>query len=268
MFVTEEITKLWKFSRKRGLFGACLPRNRRRLVQEARLECLPFPEGGLGRLSVTESPAFFTARRSGQDVRRMARRAPGGHAFRRRRRRTSSALDHSARALAADTESALASSAAELWPKWRVGRRTGDTTSTERRKLAERPPEALVTTPESITLCSVSRRFSHHFRSVKLVVMDEWHELLSTKRGVLRRTRPVPPPHLSPDLRTWGLSATLGNIPEAARTLGGYLPGGPERPMRIVRGRIPKTLEIETILPPNAKEFPWADTSACSFSPR
>lgn len=161
------------------------------------------------------------------------------------------------RALAADTESALATSAAELWPKWRVGRRTGDTSSSERRKLAERPPEVLVTTPESITLLLSQPAFLHHFRSVKLIVMDEWHELLSTKRGVLAELALSRLRTLSPDLRTWGLSATLGNIPEAAHALGGYFPDGAERPMRVVRGKLPKTLQIETILPPNAEEFPW-----------
>lgn len=161
------------------------------------------------------------------------------------------------RALAADTEAALAASAAELLPAWHVGRRTGDTSSHQRKKMMERPPEALVTTPESVSLLLSQPAFLRHFRSVELIVMDEWHELLSTKRGVLTELALARLRTLAPQSRVWGLSATLGNIPEAARALGGYLRDGAERPMQIVRGKLAKKIRIQTLLPPEDDRYPW-----------
>lgn len=161
------------------------------------------------------------------------------------------------RALAADTTEALASSAAEMWPSWTVDRRTGDTSSHRRRKIAERPPEALVTTPESISLLLSQPTFLHHFRSLELVVVDEWHELLSTKRGVHTELALARLRALAPALRVWGLSATLGNLEEAAKSLGGYSPDGMPRPMRLVRGRMTKRTRIETLMPPQNKAYPW-----------
>lgn len=155
------------------------------------------------------------------------------------------------RALAADTETALATAAAELWPAWKVGRRTGDTSSYTRKKIAERPPECLVTTPESLSLLLSQPGFQWHFSKVELVVVDEWHELLSTKRGVLTELALARLRTLSPGIRTWGLSATLGNTAEAALTLGG------ETPMTIVTGEIPKKITIETLLPPKSEHYPW-----------
>lgn len=161
------------------------------------------------------------------------------------------------RALAADTEATLAASAAALWPDWKVGRRTGDTSSHLRRKMAERPPEGLVTTPESVSLLLSQPGFLRHFRSLRMIVMDEWHELLSSKRGVLAELALARLRSLAPEVRVWGLSATLGNLPEAAEALGGYFPNKEPRPIRIVRGGLRKTVEIRTILPPKDERYPW-----------
>jgi len=160
------------------------------------------------------------------------------------------------RALAADTEAALAASAAELWPDWRVGRRTGDTSAAQRKKMAQQPPEALVTTPESVSLLLSQPGFLHHFRSLELVVMDEWHELLSTKRGVLAELALARLRTLAPGVAIWGLSATLGNLPEAAAALGGYTTEDGPRPMRMVRGAMAKRTHIRTLLPPE-EGYPW-----------
>ncbi len=161
------------------------------------------------------------------------------------------------RALAADTEAALASSAEALWPAWKVGRRTGDTSSHLRRKMAGRPPEALVTTPESVSLLLSQPAFLPHFRSLRMIVMDEWHELLSTKRGVLAELALARLRTLAPQVNIWGLSATLGNTEEAATTLGGYTLSGEKRPMRIVQGGPIKSTSIETLLPPADEGYPW-----------
>ncbi|MFO1499359.1 MAG: ligase-associated DNA damage response DEXH box helicase [Verrucomicrobiota bacterium] len=161
------------------------------------------------------------------------------------------------RALAADTEATLASTAAELWPAWRVARRTGDSSAYMRRKIAERPPEALVTTPESATLLLSQPQFLRHFRSLRLVVMDEWHELISTKRGVLAELALARFRALAPRVRVWGLSATLGRLEEAALALGGYDSAAAPRAMQIIQGGAPKRTRIETLLPPEERGYPW-----------
>lgn len=161
------------------------------------------------------------------------------------------------RALAADTEAALTDSAAELWPHWNVGRRTGDTSSYNRRKIMERPPECLVTTPESATLLLSQPAFLPRFRSLQLVVVDEWHELLSTKRGVLAELALARIRTLAPAVQVWGLSATLGNLDEAAVALGGVDEKGSPRSMRLIQGGPVKRIRIETLLPPAAEKYPW-----------
>lgn len=161
------------------------------------------------------------------------------------------------RALAADTEAALAAPLAELWPDWKVGRRTGDTSSYTRKKIAQKPPEVLVTTPESLSVMLSQPDFLLHFCALRLVVVDEWHELLSTKRGVLLELSLARLRSLSPALRLWGLSATLGNTEEAASVLGGFQLDGYARPMRIIRGKIPKKLTVTSLLPPAGERYPW-----------
>ncbi len=161
------------------------------------------------------------------------------------------------RALAADTEAALVAPIADMRTSWRVGRRTGDTSSHQRKKILERPPEALVTTPESLSLLLSQPEFLPHFRSLRLVVVDEWHELLSSKRGVLAELSLARLRTLSPEARYWGLSATLGNTEEATRTLGGYHANGTLRPMRIVTGGQIREVDIQALLPPVTDHYPW-----------
>ncbi len=157
------------------------------------------------------------------------------------------------RALAADTENALAEPLAGLGLPWTVARRTGDTSGHARKKIADRPPHALVTTPESLAVLLSQPAFAPHFASLRMIVVDEWHELLGTKRGVLTELGLGRLRALAPAARVWGLSATLGNTAEAAAALGGV-----DRTMRLVRGEVPKNLRIETLLPPAEARFPWA----------
>ena len=123
------------------------------------------------------------------------------------------------RALAADTERSLREVIDDLALPWTVDRRTGDTASAARARQLARPPTALITTPESLSLLLTQPNADRLFADLRCVVVDEWHELLGNKRGVqtelclarLRRLRPA--------LRTWGLSATLGNLDVALAAL-------------------------------------------------
>lgn len=158
------------------------------------------------------------------------------------------------RALAADTAAALAEPLAALAPEWTVAVRTGDTPAGVRRALRTRPPTAMITTPESLSLLLSFEDAAEAFSGLRMVVVDEWHELLSTKRGVQTELALARLRSLSPGLLTWGISATLGNIDEAAAAL----VGPAQRSPRIVRAEVPRRLEIETLIPEPMERFPWA----------
>jgi ATP-dependent Lhr-like helicase len=156
------------------------------------------------------------------------------------------------RALAADTLKALQQPLPELAPAWTVGLRTGDTGSTERAAQSRRLPTALVTTPESLTLMLARADAREALSSVRMVVVDEWHELLGNKRGVQVQLALARLRRWCPGLSVWGLSATLGNVEQAMQTL-----LGPDGGV-LVRGIEPKTLIVDTLLPDTVERFPWA----------
>ena len=162
------------------------------------------------------------------------------------------------RALAVDTEAALRAPVEDLGLPWTVESRTGDTEPKVRARQSKRLPTALVTTPESLSLLLTWADTASLFDHLELVVVDEWHELMASKRGVqtelalarLRRWRP--------QLRIWGLSATLGNLDSARDTLLGVTPKGLERPGLIIRGLVPKGLQVDSLIPETIERFPWS----------
>jgi ATP-dependent Lhr-like helicase len=157
------------------------------------------------------------------------------------------------RALATDTARALQSSARELAVPWTVGLRTGDTASAERARQSRRMPSALVTTPESLTLLLTHSDARAELKHVRVVVVDEWHELLGNKRGTQTQLALARLAHWRADLQVWGLSATLGNLGFAADVL-----LAPVRTPRVsVSGMQPKTLIVDTLIPDTIERFPW-----------
>lgn len=159
------------------------------------------------------------------------------------------------RALAADTLRALQAPLPELAPAWTAGARSGDTSSSERTQQGKRLPTALVTTPESLSLQIARADAQEQLGRTALVVVDEWHELMGNKRGVQAQLAIARLRRWNPALQVWGMSATLGNLDEAMHTLLGptAAPQG-----RLVRGATPKTLTVDTLLPPTVERFPWA----------
>lgn len=155
------------------------------------------------------------------------------------------------RALAADTARALQAPLDELGLPWSVGVRSGDTSSAERARQARRLPSVLVTTPESLTLLLTRAQAEADFATLRLIVVDEWHELLGNKRGVQLQLALARLRRWHPGLLTWGLSATLGNLQHARDVL---LPEGG----LLVQGRQDKALQVDTLLPGAIERFPWA----------
>ncbi len=158
------------------------------------------------------------------------------------------------RALAADTGQALTRAAAALRPAWTIDVRTGDSSASARARQGRRLPTALVTTPESLTLFLSRPEWRERFAHLEAVVIDEWHELLSSKRGVqvelaLARLRGA-----RPQLRAWALSATLANLDVALACL----TGNASARGRIVKGFDAKEIVIDTLRPRTIERFPWA----------
>jgi ATP-dependent helicase Lhr and Lhr-like helicase len=159
------------------------------------------------------------------------------------------------RALAADTENALRAPLEALELPWRLESRTGDSRASVKAKQLKQLPTALITTPESLCLLLTHASLLPQLSTIEAVIVDEWHELLGSKRGIqvelaLARLR-----RLNPALRTWGLSATLGNLDEAGRSLVGITP---TRPCEIIRGVSKKRLRLESLIPKQMGRFPWS----------
>ncbi|MCB0073967.1 MAG: DEAD/DEAH box helicase, partial [Caldilineaceae bacterium] len=129
------------------------------------------------------------------------------------------------RALATDTTASLLAAVDELGLPWTVEKRTGDTSSSAKSRQREHAPTALVTTPESLSLLLSYPESRAYFRHVRSVVVDEWHELLGSKRGTQTELALARLRAWQPELRVWGLSATLGNLDQALAVL----MGAPER---------------------------------------
>ncbi len=158
------------------------------------------------------------------------------------------------RALAADTLRALREPQQFFNPKLTAEARTGDTPAALRARLRKKLPHTLVTTPESLSLMLTHQDMREKFSGLQCVIIDEWHELLGTKRGVqtelcLARLRAW-----LPQLRIWGLSATLGNLDEARHVL---LGSSYSRSIE-VSASLKKKITIETIIPKEIDRFPWA----------
>ncbi len=166
------------------------------------------------------------------------------------------------RALAADTLRALREPLEMLAPHLQAEARTGDTPSSIRARLRNKLPYTLVTTPESLSLMLTHADFPEKLAALKCVIVDEWHELLGTKRGVqaelcLARLRAW-----FPGLRTWGLSATLGNLMEARDTL---IPVG--EPVT-VSADLSKKITIRTLIPQEIDRFPWSGHIGTRLAPQ
>ena len=189
------------------------------------------------------------------------------------------------RALTNDIKKAMQEVCDELGLPWRIMTRTGDTSAADKAALKRKLPEVLLTTPESLHLMLAQKEYPKLFSSLQVVVIDEWHELLGTKRGVQvelglsklkavssewlmgnskkeavglqqrSTTHSLLTTHHSP-LKIWGISATIGNLEQAAEVLLGN--DFPPDKIRMVRANLSKKLLIKSIIPDNIENYSWA----------
>lgn len=137
-----------------------------------------------------------------------------------------------------------------------VGIRTGDTSTKERAAQKRKMPNLLITTPESLQLLLASKGYDKTFKGCTSIIIDEWHELLGSKRGVqmelaLSRLKTV-----APKLRIWGISATIGNLDQAREVLLGANSKALANSI-LIKANISKKLEVLSIIPKKMETFPW-----------
>lgn len=157
------------------------------------------------------------------------------------------------RALSRDIEKSIQKPITEMdWPI-QVESRTGDTKASQKARQKKKLPEILITTPESLSVLLSYKGAKQRFGSLRTVILDEWHELMSSKRGTQTELCMAQLRLLQPQLKTWAISATLGNLEEAAQTAVGL----GTKPV-IIQSNIQRDTKIQSILPETVDSFPWA----------
>ena len=160
------------------------------------------------------------------------------------------------RALSVEIEQAATRFAEGMGTQLTVGIRTGDTPQKERAAQKKSMPDLLITTPESLHLLLSSKDYKKMFKNLQAVVVDEWHELLGSKRGVqvelgLSRLKTV-----SKELRIWGISATIGNLEQAREVLLGPDSEALKNSV-MIKANVNKKIEVKSIIPDKMEKFPW-----------
>lgn len=163
------------------------------------------------------------------------------------------------RALAKDIGRAMEEVITELGLQWKIGIRNGDTNTTERASQKRQMPEVLIITPESLHLLLAQKNYPEIFRELEIIAVDEWHELLGSKRGVqvelaLSRIINCQFQLVNKKPSVWGISATIGNLAEAQEVL--LAPVGTRG--ITIKANLQKQIEVESIFPDEIEKYPWA----------
>jgi len=158
------------------------------------------------------------------------------------------------RALSKEIYRATSAVQEELSLPYKVALRTGDTSTADRKKQKNTPPDLLITTPESLHVLFTQKGYSKYFESLEMIVIDEWHELVGNKRGILVELALSRLKALRPDLMIWGVSATIGNLKQSKK----ILLGNKDKHSVMVTSTQQKKLEIKTVFPDDIDSLPWA----------
>lgn len=156
------------------------------------------------------------------------------------------------RALSRDIEQSIVRPIQEMEWGLRVESRTGDTSSSRKTKQMKSMPHILITTPESLSVMLSYTDSQKRFGALRAVILDEWHELMSSKRGTQTELCMAQLRSLAPSMRTWAVSATLGNLEEAAQTAVGL-----NTTPVIIQSNLTRETVIRSVLPESVDSFPW-----------
>ncbi|WPO84556.1 ligase-associated DNA damage response DEXH box helicase [Chryseobacterium sp. JJR-5R] len=157
------------------------------------------------------------------------------------------------RSLSKDIAKAMQEAIDEIGLDWMVGIRNGDTDPKVRQQQVKNMPEILVATPESLHLLLGQKNHQRFFKSLKVIVVDEWHELLGSKRGVMMELGISQLRSYVPKIKIWGITATIGNLDEAMEILIPY-----HIRKTTVTAREKKKIDIVPVFPDEVEILPWA----------
>lgn len=163
------------------------------------------------------------------------------------------------RALAKDIGRAMEAVIEGLGMSWKIGIRNGDTSTAERQQQKKQMPEVLIITPESLHLLLAQKGYPAIFSSLNTIAVDEWHELLGSKRGVqvelaIARIIHCQKATAVKTANVWGISATIGNLSEAKEVLLSPL----HKTGVIIQADLDKKTAVESIIPDEIEKYPWA----------
>ena len=156
------------------------------------------------------------------------------------------------RALAKEIKLSIEKANEALSIPWDVSIRSGDTTTSQRKKQFSKPPDVLITTPESLHVLLATKSYNLFYKSTHAIIADEWHELMGSKRGVQAQLAISRIKGLNPQLLIWGISATIGNLKEALTVLLGNKTKG-----QLIVSNVQKETTVESIFPDNVETYSW-----------
>jgi ATP-dependent Lhr-like helicase len=162
------------------------------------------------------------------------------------------------KALAVDIARNLEAPVAEMRLPIRIETRTGDTPTSKRQRQRRDPPDILLTTPEQLALLLASDDAPYLFGSLKRVILDELHALVTSKRGDLLALGLARLFRFAPDVTSIGLSATVAEPDDLTRFMVPQRDGTARADLIIAdSGAAPNVSMLETI-----ERLPWAGHSA------
>ena len=166
------------------------------------------------------------------------------------------------RALAKDIGRAMEEATVEIGIPWTVSIRNGDTSNAERQKQKKKLPEVLIITPESLHLLLSGKSHEQLFAHLDLLVVDEWHELLGSKRGVQTELAISRIIHCNKNKTpmVWGISATIGNLQEAKDVLLSPILLLEKEATNgiVISAQLDKKINVIPIYPDEIEQYPWA----------
>ncbi|SHE37959.1 ligase-associated DNA damage response DEXH box helicase [Chryseobacterium takakiae] len=157
------------------------------------------------------------------------------------------------RSLSKDIAKAMQEAIDEIGLDWAVGVRNGDTDPKVRQQQVKNMPEILVATPESLHLLLGQKKHQRFFQNLQTIVIDEWHELLGSKRGVMVELGISQLRKYVPKLKIWGITATIGNLDEAMEVLIPY-----HVKKTKITAKEKKKIDILSVFPDEVEILPWA----------
>ena len=141
----------------------------------------------------------------------------------------------------------------DAFPSLRVQTRSGDTDQSERQRMLRRPPELLITTPESLMLLLTTVRGRHALSSVECVILDEIHAIADNRRGAALMACLERLVEVAGEFQRIALSATVRPLEAVAEYVGGRDENGRRRPVGVVESNATKNIAFRVRFPEEAR---------------